>query len=85
LVRKIKGSSKITINRSAQTAPSANPYVELVRNNFLYFVLGLVAILLLSGGFSCGIILTRKMKKRPPPYFIRLTRHLKSRSKRRPL
>ncbi|WAC07117.1 MAG: tetratricopeptide repeat protein [Thermodesulfobacteriota bacterium] len=50
MVRKIKGSNKITIGRSAETAPSVTPFFEVVRNNLLYLILGLVAILLLSGG-----------------------------------
>jgi len=51
LVRKIKGSNKITIGRSAEAVPSVATFFELVKNNLLYPILGLVAILLLSGGF----------------------------------
>jgi tetratricopeptide (TPR) repeat protein len=51
LVRKIKGSNKITIGRSAKAVPSVTPFFELVKNNFLYPIVGLIAILLLSGGF----------------------------------
>jgi len=69
LVRKIKGSNKITIGRSAQTAPSANPYVELARNNFLYFLLGLVAILLLSGGFFLWNYFDKKNEEKASTLF----------------
>lgn len=52
MVRKIKGSNKITIGRRAEAVPSGTPFFELVRNNLLYLILGLVAILFLSvGGF----------------------------------
>lgn len=50
MVRKIKGPDKITIGRYAKAVPSVTPFFESVKNNFLYPLLGLVAILLLSGG-----------------------------------
>ncbi len=50
MVRKIRGTKKFTIGRSAEVASSVTPFFELVKNKVLYLILGLVAILLLSGG-----------------------------------
>jgi len=69
LVRKIKGSNKITFGRSAEAVPSATPFFELVKNNLLYPILVLVAILLLSGGFFLWNYFDKKNEEKASTLF----------------
>ena len=69
MVRKIKGTNKTPGGRSAEAIPSATPFFEVVKNNFLYSILGLVVILLLAGVFFLRNYVDKKNEEKASALF----------------
>ena len=69
MVRKIKGTNKITIGRGIEAAPSGSPFFKTIQKNLVYLLLGLVAVLLLSGGLFLWNYFDKKNEEKASALF----------------